>query len=187
LGIDQYLWFNSLLRGASQIMNAQVILVDAQDREIGIMEKLEAHQKALLHRAFSVFIFNTKGQLLLQQRHLDKYHCGGLWTNTCCSHPQPGEATQAAAERRLKEELGFTVPLTHKGHFIYRAEFDNGLTEHELDHVLIGQTDLHNPPFNREEIAEVKWVTISDLERDLENHPDRYTPWLKPALALLHS
>lgn len=165
-------------------MNNQVILVDTQDRETGVMEKLEAHQKALLHRAFSVFIFNTHGQLLLQQRHADKYHCGGLWTNTCCSHPQPGEATQTAAERRLKEELGFTTPLTDKGHFIYRAEFDNGLTEHELDHVFIGNSDRTTFSFDPQEIATVKWVNVSELQRELAQHPQNYTPWLQQALTL---
>ncbi len=165
-------------------MNNAVILVDQHDHPIGQLEKLAAHQQGLLHRAFSIFIFNQQGQLLLQQRHADKYHCGGLWTNTCCSHPQPGESVIQAAERRLQEELGFTVPLTHKGHFTYRAEFDNGLIEHELDHVLVGHSELKNPPFNQEEIAALKWIDIAELKRELEQHPQRYTPWLKQALAL---
>jgi isopentenyl-diphosphate delta-isomerase len=162
----------------------EVILVNPQDYPIGQLEKLAAHEQGLLHRAFSVFIFNSKGQLLLQKRHEDKYHCGSLWTNTCCSHPRPGETTQMAAERRLKEELGFSVPLTHKGHFIYRAEFDNGLTEHELDHVFVGKTDLINPPYNKAEIGELKWIDVSTLKYELEQSHTRYTPWLRPALAL---
>ena len=116
----------------------QVILVNEQDEQTGVMEKMEAHQKALLHRAFSVFIFNDKGELLLQQRASDKYHSGGLWTNTCCSHPNPDEETITAAQRRLKEEMGFTTKLSKAFDFIYKSEFSNGLTEHEFDHVFTG-------------------------------------------------
>lgn len=118
-----------------------VILVDEQDRPTGRMEKIEAHRKALLHRAFSIFIFNEKGQMLLHKRAAGKYHSGGLWTNACCSHPQPGEETLAAAENRLVEEMGIRVPLTKAFDFSYRAEFDNGLTEYEFDHVFTGTYD----------------------------------------------
>ncbi|MFT4022708.1 MAG: isopentenyl-diphosphate Delta-isomerase [Flavihumibacter sp.] len=114
-------------------IHTQVVLVDNDDREVGTMEKMEAHRQAKLHRAFSVFIFDSRGRMLLQQRAFGKYHSGGLWTNACCSHPFPGEAVEDAARRRLKEELGFTVPLTHLFSFIYKAPFDNGLTEHEYD------------------------------------------------------
>ena len=120
-------------------MQEQVILVDQQDREIGVAEKLEAHRKGKLHRAFSVFLFNAKDEMLLQQRAAEKYHSGGLWTNTCCSHPRPGEPTEAAARRRLREEMGISCNLNKAFDFIYRAEFDNGLIEHELDHVFIGR------------------------------------------------
>src|ERR1700743_3243063 len=116
----------------------QVVLVDESDKEIGVMEKMEAHEKALLHRAFSVFIFDASGRMLLQRRALAKYHSGGLWTNACCSHPRPGETVQAAAERRLVEELGFSTPLCKAFEFIYRADFANGLTEYEFDHVFAG-------------------------------------------------
>ena len=122
-------------------MTHEVILVDEQDQEIGVMEKMEAHRQGLLHRAFSVFIFNEKGEMLLQQRSLDKYHSGGLWTNACCSHPRPGEDIQRAAQRRLHEELGFVTSIEEIFDFIYKSPFDNGLTEHEFDHVFIGVYD----------------------------------------------
>ena len=121
--------------------NQKVILVDDRDNEIGTMEKMEAHYTPNLHRAFSVFVFNTRGQMLLQQRAKTKYHSGGLWTNTCCSHPYPGEEIEAAATRRLEQEMGFTTPLTKAFDFIYQATFDNGLTEYEFDHVFIGEYD----------------------------------------------
>ena len=120
------------------ISRNDLILVNNKDEQVGTMEKMEAHRKALLHRAFSVFIFNTKGEMLLQQRAMSKYHSPGLWTNACCSHPRPGETTIAAAQRRLKEELGFVVPLQKAFDFIYTASFDNGLTENEFDHVFTG-------------------------------------------------
>jgi isopentenyl-diphosphate delta-isomerase len=159
----------------------QVVLVDEKDREVGVMEKMEAHQKALLHRAFSVFIFNARGEMLLQRRAFAKYHSGGLWTNACCSHPRPGEAVAAAAGRRLQEELGFSVPLTEAFHFIYKAFFDNGLTEYEFDHVLTGFYDGEIYP-NREEVEDVRWLTIQDIRTDLEARPAVYTAWFKIAL-----
>ena len=137
----------------------EVILVDENDIAIGSMEKLEAHQKGILHRAFSVFIFNSNNELLLQRRALTKYHSSGLWTNTCCSHPQPNEDTLAAANRRLKEEMGMQTSLTHKTSFIYKTNFDNGLTEHEFDHVFIGHTDT-NPTINPEEVDSYKWISF---------------------------
>ncbi len=165
----------------------QVILVNDQDQQIGIAQKIEAHQQALLHRAFSVFIFrehNEVTELLMQQRHADKYHCGGLWTNTCCSHPQPGEDTISAGQARLQEELGFSVPLVSAGQFIYQATFDNGLTEHEYDHVLVGQYNGPINQYNRHEIAQVRWMSLSDIETWLKQHPEALTPWFATALEL---
>jgi len=166
----------------------KVILVNKQDEPIGTANKLEAHEKAQLHRAFSVFVLRKHQdniEALLQQRNPNKYHCGGLWTNTCCSHPQPNEATISAGEARLMEEMGFTTPLKYVGHFIYQAPFDNGLTEHELDHVLVGWYDGHVDLFNREEVAAVHWMGLSALQDELTAQPDTFTPWLKPALELL--
>ena len=159
-----------------------IVLVDEQDNAIDSTDKTTAHQKGLLHRAFSVFIFNDQKQVLLQQRHRDKYHCGGLWTNTCCSHPAPGEPVITAGERRLQEELGFTVLLQHVGEFIYRAEFDNGLTEHEYDHVLVGHFNGQITDANPTEITATQWLSLSDLQEALAQHPERYTPWLGLAL-----
>lgn len=164
-----------------------VILVDEQDKPIGQAEKLLAHQKNWLHRAFSIFIFKMEDQpkLLLQQRAGHKYHSPLLWTNTCCSHPRPQETTIAAAKRRLQEELGFTTELYHTGHFIYNAHFSNGLSEHELDHVFIGKiSDSKVITLNSEEVAAIKWVTIEELKVDYHLHPEKYTPWLMQALAL---
>jgi len=159
----------------------QVILVDENDIAIGSMEKLEAHQKGILHRAFSVFIFNNKNELLLQRRALTKYHSAGLWTNTCCSHPQPNEDTLAAANRRLKEEMGMQTALTHKTSFIYKTNFDNGLTEHEFDHVFIGNTDT-NPIINSEEVDSFKWISLEELKADIKSNPKLYTSWFKIAM-----
>jgi isopentenyl-diphosphate delta-isomerase len=172
-----------------------VILVDEHDQPIGQAKKLEAHQKNWLHRAFSIFIFKREShpdskltrepKLLLQQRAGHKYHSPLLWTNTCCSHPRPNEMTITAAQRRLKEELGFSLPLTHVGHFIYNAHFSNGLSEHELDHVLIGTIDpAHHIIPNSDEVAAIRWVTIEELKIDYHLHPHRYTPWLMQALTL---
>lgn len=153
-----------------------VILVDELDQDLGTMEKMEAHEKALLHRAFSVFIVNDKGEMLLQQRAWDKYHCGGLWTNACCSHPRPGEETPAAAQRRLQEELGFVTPLQKIFDFVYQAPFPNGLTEHEFDHVFWG---TYNGPLAPApaEVAQTRWVALSDIAAELQAAPATYTPW----------
>lgn len=167
----------------------QVILVDEDDHPLGVMEKQQAHLQGVLHRAFSVFLLD-EDKLLLQQRAMEKYHCGGLWSNTCCSHPMPGEGVMEAARRRLWEELSIPqVELEPLYTFQYRAEFDNGLTEHELDHVLLGH--YHGPlrP-DPTEIAQVRWISCSELEREMEAHPQRYTPWfrlsLPRVLALAH-
>jgi isopentenyl-diphosphate Delta-isomerase len=155
-----------------------VILVDENDQEIGLMEKQEAHEKALLHRAFSVMVFNKKGEMLLQQRAINKYHSGGLWTNTCCSHPRAGETTLEAAHRRLKEEMGFDCDLHLHQSFIYKAPFENGLTEHEFDHVFVGNYDL-NPDYNLEEVASYKWISLEDLKQQLAEDPSQFTVWFK--------
>ncbi len=156
----------------------KVILVDKNDQPIGLMEKMEAHEKALLHRAFSVFVLNKKGELMLQRRALHKYHSPGLWTNTCCSHQREGETSLNAGKRRLKEEMGFETFLEEKFSFIYKAEFDNGLTEHEFDHVLMGNYDA-TPVINTDEVVEWKWMALEEIKKDIENIPEMYTPWFK--------
>jgi isopentenyl-diphosphate delta-isomerase len=157
----------------------QVILVDELDNEIGTEDKLKAHQSGgRLHRAFSVFIFNSKHELMLQKRAGTKYHSGGLWTNTCCSHPRPGETTLAAARRRLQEEMGFDTELKEIFSFIYRAELDQGLTEHELDHVLIGFYD-EAPQVSPDEAAAWQWISLDDLLIDIKKHSENYTEWFK--------
>ncbi len=161
--------------------NEYVILVDEQDNDIGVMEKMQAHQEGLLHRAFSVFIFNDKEELLLQQRAISKYHSGGLWTNTCCSHPRPNETIKDAANRRLFEEMGMSCDLKIKTNFIYKTPFENGLTEHELDYVLIGTTN-QNPQINPGEVESFKWMSIIDLKKDISANPNQYTSWFKIAL-----
>lgn len=158
-----------------------VILVDEQDNDIGVMEKIKAHQEGLLHRAFSVFIFNHKDELLLQQRSLSKYHSAGLWTNTCCSHPRPNETVKDAANRRLFEEMGMSCDLKIKTNFIYKTSFENGLIEHELDYVLIGSTN-QNPHINKEEVENYKWMSIADIKKDIISNPNQYTSWFKIAL-----
>jgi len=158
----------------------QVILVDEQDNEIGLMEKMEAHEKALLHRAFSIFIFNSKGELLLQQRAISKYHSGGLWTNSCCSHPRQGEEITEAALRRLKEEMGFEVPLEKVFDFIYKAPFMNGLTEHEFDHVFVGYYDGEVYP-NPIEVENYAFRSFERIERLMDSESEFYTVWFKIA------
>lgn len=156
-----------------------VILVDEQDRAIGQMEKMQAHRLGVLHRAFSVFILNSRGEILLQQRALSKYHSGGLWTNTCCSHPFPGEEIKNAAVRRLKEEMGLeNINLTHSGSFIYRAELDKGLIEHEFDHVFYGYCDT-DPVLNREEVEAFRWISPKELRKELEENPEHFTIWFR--------
>lgn len=162
-------------------MDDQVILVNEKDEPMGIMDKLEAHQKGLLHRAFSIFIFNNAGQLLLQRRAKDKYHSPGLWTNTCCSHPKPEESTLDAAKRRLKEEMGIETSLEKKFDFIYRAQLDNDLIEYEFDHVYTGQFNS-NPILNLNEVSEYRWVSIHELKNEIEQHPEEYSEWLKIAI-----
>ncbi|WP_404982236.1 isopentenyl-diphosphate Delta-isomerase [Capnocytophaga granulosa] len=159
-------------------MEEQVILVNEKDEPIGLMGKMEAHEKGLLHRAFSVFVFNSKQEVLLQQRAACKYHSPNLWTNTCCSHPRAGETNQQAGERRLQEEMGLQVPLQEVFSFIYKAPFDNGLTEHEYDHVLIGYSDAQ-PQINPEEVASWKWLSLEAIKEDILQVPERYTAWFK--------
>jgi len=156
----------------------QVILVDKNDEQIGLMEKIEAHEKALLHRAFSVFTFNKNGELLLQQRAASKYHSPLLWTNTCCSHQRAGESNIEAGKRRLQEEMGFVCDLKEVFSFIYKAPFDNGLTEHELDHVMVGDYN-ENPVINKEEVERFKWMTVEDIKVDMERNPEIYTAWFQ--------
>ena len=158
-----------------------VILVDENDNEIGVMEKLQAHQEGKLHRAFSIFIFNDKNELLLQQRAISKYHSGGLWTNTCCSHPRPNETITDAANRRLFEEMGMSCDLQIKTNFIYKTPFDNGLTEHELDYVLTGISN-QNPTINADEVETYKWQSVSVIKKDIISNPNKYTSWFKIAL-----
>ncbi|WP_298144903.1 isopentenyl-diphosphate Delta-isomerase [Flavobacterium sp.] len=155
-----------------------VILVDENDVQIGLMPKLEAHEKAVLHRAFSVFVLNAKKEVMLQQRAAHKYHSPLLWTNTCCSHQREGETNIQAGTRRLREEMGFETPLTDVFHFIYKAPFDNGLTEHELDHVLIGFYE-EAPEINPEEVADWKWMSIEAIKTDMQAQPELYTAWFK--------
>ena len=156
----------------------QVILVDEQDRPIGLMEKQAAHIGPHLHRAFSVFIFNSKGELLLQQRALSKYHSPGLWTNTCCSHPRAGETLEEATSRRLMEEMGMVCPMHEVYTFIYMAPVGEGLIEHEFDHVWIGQSD-DEPIINHEEVESWKYMSLNDLSEDIQQHPEHYTEWFK--------
>ncbi len=161
-------------------MEELVILVDHDDRETGVMEKIQAHREALLHRAFSVFVFNSKGELMLQQRALGKYHSPGLWTNTCCSHPRPGEDTEAAAHRRLQEEMGFDCTLTKIFHFTYKAPFDNKLTEHEVDHVFVGFSDTL-PVINPEEVESYRFATLDDISVEMAENPELFTVWFQIA------
>nr|WP_315190417.1 isopentenyl-diphosphate Delta-isomerase [uncultured Flavobacterium sp.] len=160
------------------MLEENVILVDTNDEQIGLMPKLEAHEKAVLHRAFSVFILNNKNEIMLQQRAHQKYHSPLLWTNTCCSHQREGESNIQAGSRRLFEEMGFKTELKELFHFIYKAPFDNGLTEHELDHVMIGYYD-EAPVINSEEVEDWKWMLIEDVKTDIESHPEIYTVWFK--------
>ena len=154
----------------------KVILVNEHDDMVGIMDKMEAHKQGLLHRAFSIFIFNSKAEMLLQQRAVTKYHSGGLWTNACCSHPTPGEKTNDAAARRLDEELGFETPLEKVFDFVYKAEFDNGLTEYEFDHVFAGEYEgeVH---INVEEVSDYCYKDIPEIKSMLQAHPKKFTAW----------
>jgi len=154
----------------------EVILVNERDEQVGSMEKMEAHRKGVLHRAFSVFIFNDKNEMLLQQRATSKYHSGSLWTNACCSHPRPGEQTEAAAARRLHEELGFTIPLSKIFDFHYNAAFDNGLTEHEFDHVYVGTYTGKIAP-NASEVQDYCYKNMDEISATIKSHPHKYTAW----------
>jgi isopentenyl-diphosphate delta-isomerase len=166
--------------------SSEVILVDEFDNPVGTMEKMEAHRLGRLHRAFSVFIFNSRGEMLLQRRAFSKYHSGGLWTNACCSHPFPGEDPADAAQRRLMEEMGFSVPLEKAFDFIYRADFDNGLVEHEFDHVFVGRYD--GPiAINPEEVADYSFHSAEVISKSLEESPEQYTPWFRIAFPRIAS
>ena len=156
----------------------QVILVDENDNEVGVMEKMAAHKEGLLHRAFSVLLFNSKGELLLQKRADDKYHSAGLWTNTCCSHPIPGETIESAAQRRLKQEMGIDLLPEFVFKFIYRTELNGGLTEHELDYVLLGIYE-GEPDANPDEVSDWKYVDLESVRKELKSHPEKYTHWFK--------
>lgn len=160
------------------MIEEKVILVNEKDEQIGLMPKLEAHEKAVLHRAFSVFVFNDNNELMLQQRAVDKYHSPGLWTNTCCSHQRNGENNIEAGKRRLQEEMGFEIDLQESISFIYKAPFDNGLTEHEYDHVLIGKYN-QEPKINKSEVASWKWMSLNDIKVDIALRPNIYTAWFK--------
>ncbi|MDX6269806.1 MAG: isopentenyl-diphosphate Delta-isomerase [Acidobacteriota bacterium] len=164
------------------VLIEQVILVDEHDRELGASEKLAAHSAGRLHRAFSIFVFNSEGQLLLQRRAKAKYHSGGLWSNTCCGHPRPDESTAAAARRRLREEMNFDCELRAAFEFVYRAEFANELIEHEYDHVFVGEFDGAFVA-DESEVEEWKWMTPGELRRDVRERPEEYTYWLRVALA----
>lgn len=156
----------------------QVILVNEKDEQIGLMAKMEAHEKALLHRAFSVFVFNDKNELMLQQRAAHKYHSPLLWTNTCCSHQREGENNIEAGKRRLMEEMGFVTDLKETISFIYKAPFDNGLTEHEFDHIMLGHFN-ENPNINPDEVEAWKWMDLEAVKVDIETQPELYTAWFK--------
>lgn len=155
-----------------------VILVDKNDKKIGLMPKMEAHEKGLLHRAFSVFIFNRNKELMLQKRSLKKYHSPGLWTNTCCSHQRDGESNINAGMRRLKEEMGFSSELREINSFIYKVKFDNGLIEHELDYILVGEYENDVEP-NSQEVDDWKWIDLDEINDDIKTNPEEYTEWFK--------
>ncbi len=158
-----------------------LILVDNEDNEIGLLDKVTVHETGVLHRAFSVFIFNSAGNLLLQKRALTKYHSPGLWSNTCCSHPRKGELTANACSRRLMEEMGMSSKLTFAFSFIYRAEFDNGLTEHEFDHVYFGHSEEIPDP-DLQEVMDTKYISVAELQKEVLSRPGNYTEWLKICL-----
>ncbi|HTQ65530.1 MAG TPA: isopentenyl-diphosphate Delta-isomerase [Puia sp.] len=165
-------------------MREEVILVNEQDEPLGVMEKMEAHKKALLHRAFSVFIFNAKGEMLLQKRAEHKYHSGGLWTNACCSHPKPDEDIQKAASRRLFEELGFVTPLEKIFEFTYKSVFENGLTEFEFDHVFVGVYNDDIIP-DKAEVSDYCFKSMEEIKTTLESHPAKYSAWFQIAFPLV--
>lgn len=159
-------------------MEEFVVLIDKNDQPLGLMEKQQAHHAGLLHRAFSVFVFNSKSELLIHQRAMSKYHSPGLWTNTCCSHPRENESYEQAAHRRLMEEMGFDCEIEEKFHFIYKAELEKGLFEHELDRVFTGFYE-GEIDFNKEEVMDCKWISIDELKADMSRNPENYTVWFK--------
>jgi isopentenyl-diphosphate Delta-isomerase len=162
-------------------MEDHVILVNEKDEMVGVGEKIKTHRDGLLHRAFSIFIFNSRGELLLQRRALTKYHSAGLWSNTCCGHPRHVEQVVAAAQLRLEAEMGLSSPLEEIGSFVYRTEFDNGLIEHEYDHVLVGHSDKQ-PTVNLAEVIDWTWMSFAVLQRELRDHPEYFTFWLRVIL-----
>ncbi len=164
----------------------EIILVDEKDNPVGTGDKMEVHMSGKLHRAFSIFIFNSKGELMLQKRAASKYHCGGLWTNTCCSHPRAGESLDEAIHRRLKEEMGFDCAMQETFSFIYKAELDHSLVEFEFDHVFLGRYD-GNPSINPEEADGWKWIGLDEVKEDILKNPEAYTPWFKIALSRITS
>ena len=161
----------------------EVILVDEKDKQIGYGEKMEVHKKGLLHRAFSLLVFNSKGELMLQLRAKSKYHSGGLWTNTCCSHPRPGEDLDRAVHRRLKEEMGFDTELEEVFSFIYKVHLENKLFEHELDHVFVGYFE-GEPKVNPEEADSWKWMNFEKLAANVYEQPEKYTYWFKELMKI---
>jgi isopentenyl-diphosphate delta-isomerase len=165
-------------------MIEQIILVDKNDNQVGVGEKLDVHIKGSLHRAFSVFIFSSKGEMMLQKRAVTKYHGGGLWTNTCCGHPRPGEDVRSAAMRRLKEEMGFSCYLQKMFDYVYKVKLDKGMTEHEFLHVYRGTYD-GTPVLNPLEADGWKWVNVQELKNDIKTNPETYTPWFKLSMEKL--
>lgn len=157
---------------------SDVVLVDENDQVLGTMEKLKAHQEGRLHRAFSVLIFNDNDEMLIHKRASGKYHCGGMWTNACCSHPRLGESPKDAAIRRMQEEMGFTTAIDFVGKFIYKTSFDNGLIENELDHVFVGKFNGEPVP-NPEEVEDYRYIRIEDLKEEIKKEPQNYTVWFK--------
>ncbi len=167
-------------------MNEEVILVNKEDKELGAGEKLDIHRKGLLHRAFSIFIFNSKGEMMLQKRALTKYHGAGLWSNACCGHPRPNEDLIAAMKRRLMEEMGFECVFERMFDYIYQVKLDKGMMEHEFLHVYKGVFD-GIPKINPEEADGWKWISMAELREDIKKHPDKYSPWFKLSLERLNS
>ncbi|WP_374164541.1 isopentenyl-diphosphate Delta-isomerase [Arcticibacter sp. MXS-1] len=166
------------------ITGEDVVVVNSNDEELGSMEKLQAHREGVLHRAFSVFLLNALGEMLLQKRAPGKYHSPDLWTNACCSHPRPGETTDAAAKRRLQEEMGIVCDIEKKFSFVYRADFENGLTEHEYDHVFLGQYS-DDVMANPEEVSDWKYMPLEEIREDLKIHPEKYTYWFRIAFPMI--
>lgn len=158
-----------------------IILVNYKDEEVGFEEKMKTHKKALMHRAFSIFIFNNNGEMILQKRAIEKYHCGGMWSNTCCSHPRKGEEVNNAAHRRLKEEIGFDCELIDMFTFHYKVKFNNGLTENEMDHVFLGFYD-GKIKLNKKEASDFRWMKVENVEKEIKKNPDEFTVWFKIAL-----